>query len=139
MCISVELNEAFDYAEKINVYNDGQTTVYRPQDRGFDEIIVGWKAMIDGARTMPAFGVSLDRETRQELKHDLWVEFDFDRRMEYRRMPYEKLLIKVERYNSGFNLIRYTAEKGYDGRCFYYDLVNNNMSDFYDILLNLQY
>ena len=137
MCISAELVEAFDCAEKINVYNEGKMSVYGTDNTSFNEIIIGWKSMLDGAYTMPAFGVSLDAETREALNEGLWVEFEFNRVMEYSQMTFKKLLVRVERSFSGFNLIRYTEDRGYYGRCFYYNLGNKNMSDFYDILLNL--
>ena len=52
-------------------------------------------------------------------------------------MPFEKLLVEVGKEFYGFNIIRYTSERGYDGRCFYIDLVNKNMSDFYNILMDI--
>lgn len=137
MSISVELDDAFEYAEKINVYNEGDKGVYGSDDDKYDKILVGFKEMIDGAHIMPAFGVSLDGETRKELNSGLWVEFEFNEQMDYNEMPFEKLLIKVEENYSGFNLIRYTSTEGYFGRCFYYDLVNKNMSEFYTVLMNL--
>ena len=52
-------------------------------------------------------------------------------------MPFEKLLVQVGKEYYGFNLIRYTSERGYDGRCFYLDLVGKNMNDLYDLLTDL--
>lgn len=137
MVINMELENVFDNAEKINVYNDGAVNVYGNGEKAFDEILVGWKAMIDGAHEMPAFGVSIGRLTRQEMQKGVWTEFVFDREYEHNGMPFEKLLINVKKDYYGFNLVRYTAEHGYEGRCFYYDLVGKNMGNFYNILLNL--
>ena len=86
---------------------------------------------------MPAYGVSLDKKTVKAMKNGLWVEFDFGKLTEYNGMPFEKLLVEVGKEFYGFNIIRYTSERGYDGRCFYIDLVNKNMSDFYNILMDI--
>ena len=137
MNIDIELDKAFDKAESINVYNGGEVTNYAASQKPFKEILVSWKNMIDGAHQMPAYGVSLNRETLKALNSGLWVEFVFCGVYESDGMPYEKLLIQVEKSFTGFNLIRYTAEYGYDGRCFYYDLVNKNMDNLYGILINL--
>ncbi len=137
MSVEIDLDKAFNKAESINVYNDGDVTNYAEKQKQFEEILVCWNSMIDGARQMPAYGVSLNNETIAALKNGLWVEFVFSDVYESDGMPFEKLLIQVEKSYTGFNLIRYTTEYGYDGRCFYYDLVNKNMDDLYDILINL--
>lgn len=137
MCIETELIDVFDNAEKINISNNGAIIAYNAGENRYNEILVGWKAMIETAHEMPAFGVSLDRETRKAMNSGVWVEFVFGKTYESNGMPYEKLLVNVNRDWQGFNLIRYNAKGGYDGRCFYYDLVGKNMADFSDILLNL--
>lgn len=137
MSICIDLDKSFTTAESLNVYNEGELTVIDRGDEKFDGIMVGWSRMIEVAHDMPAFGVSINDLTLKELKHGLWVEFAFGEVYESNGMPYEKLLIKVEKDFYGFNLIRYTAESGYTGRCFYYDLVNKNMDDFYDLLLKI--
>lgn len=137
MSVEIDLDKAFNKAESINVYNDGEVTNYALKQKQFEEILVSWESMIDGAHQMPAYGVSLNKETIAALKTGLWVEFVFADIYESAGMPFEKLLIQVEKSFMGFNLIRYTTEYGYDGRCFYYDLVNKNMDDFYNILINL--
>ena len=91
--------------------------------------------MLSGAHEMPAYGVSLDRETRKAVKSGVWAEFVFDKALSSNGMPFEKLLVNVQPEWSGFNIIRYTAAHGYDGRCFYYDLVNKDMRLFYDCLM----
>ena len=132
-----EIYEAFDCAEIINVYNSGAKTVYSSGGKEYSKILACWNDMINGAHDMPAFGVSLDRYTKEEMKKGLWVEFDFKKVLECNGMPFEKLLVSVEKDSQGFNLIRYNSDVGYDGRCFYLDLVGKNMGNFYDLLLNL--
>ena len=137
MVIMEEITEVFDYSEIINVYNDGAKTVYSSGDKEYNRILACWNDMTNGAHDMPAFGVSLDSYTKKEMKKGLWVEFDFGKTLECNGMPFEKLLVSVEKDSQGFNLIRYNLNCGYDGRCFYLDLVGKNMGNFYDLLLNL--
>ena len=138
MYTDIELHEVFNRTENINVYNDGKTVTYSKQNEEYKRILVSWYDMIDGAHQMPAYGVSLNRETVKAMKEGLWLEFEFGKIYESGGMPYEKLLINVQSGHSGFNLIRYNSKAGYDGRCFYYDLINKNMADLYCLLSNLQ-
>ena len=134
MVMEIQLDKITDYAQSVNIIIDGETTAYVVGGQRFNEICAAWNNMIFGARQMPAFGVSLDRETTKEMKSGVWAEFVFDKQLSADGMPFEKLLVNAQREWSGFNIIRYTSEFGYDGRCFYYDLVNKNMSLFYDCL-----
>lgn len=129
-----EIHSAFEYAEKINVYDNGTKTVYSAGEEKFNGIMGEWNAMIASSHQMPAFGVSINDLTFSEMGSGLWVEFDFGKELVCCEMPFEKLLVKVGKEYSGFNLVRYTQKYGYDGRCFYLDLVNKNMGSFYDYL-----
>ena len=135
--IVMEIKDIFTETEKINIYQDGNATTYIAGDKPYEEILTGWNSLLDGSHEMPAYGVSLDKETVKAMKNGLWVEFDFGKLTEYNGMPFEKLLVEVGKEFYGFNIIRYTSERGYDGRCFYIDLVNKNMSDFYNILMDI--
>lgn len=137
MVIMEEICEAFDSAETLNVYNDGVKTSYSAGGAEYAKILSCWNEMISSAHEMPALGVSLNAYTVEEMKKGLWLEFDYKTLLECNGMPFEKLLVKVEKENYGFNLVRYTTENGYDGRCFYLDLFGKNMGELYDLLLNL--
>ncbi len=115
--IVMELNEIFNDAESINVYNVGEKTSYSAGEDKYNTILSGWNV--------------------KDLQNGRWVEFEFDCEREAEGMPFEKLLIKVDASYYGFNVIRYNSKTGYDGRCYYYDLVNKNMSGFNEILGNL--
>ena len=134
MVMEIELEKMTDFAESVGVYSDGEHIVYGAGEGKFNLICAEWNNMICGAREMPAFGVSLNGETVKAMKSGVWVEFSFNQTLSSNGMPYEKLLVNVQPKWSGFNVIRYTAKHGYDGRCFYYDLVNKNMRAFYDCL-----
>ena len=137
MYVAMGINDIVATSESITVYNDGETTVHRPQEPAYNKIVDGWKALLENAREMPAFGVSLNNETIEVMKSGLWVELAFDCQYSHNNMQFEKLLLKVERGWQGFNIIRYNAENGYSGRCYFFDLVGKNMSQFYEILINL--
>ncbi len=137
MVIMEEITEAFGETETILVYNNGAQTAYSAGEEQYNKILACWNEMIGGAHDMPAFGVSLDRYTKEEMKKGLWVEFDFKKVLECNGMPFERLLVEVQKNFQGFNIIRYNADYGYDGRCFYLDLVGKNMDKFHDLLLNL--
>ncbi len=125
----------FGNAERINVYRDGNVAVYNCNEDKFGEIVAEWNAMCSDAHDMPAYGVSLNGETVRAMQRGLWIEFDFGKTVIHNEMPFEKLLVNVCAEWSGFNLIRYTAEYGYDGRCFYFNLVDKNMSGLYNLLM----
>ncbi len=136
MVTEIELEKITEYAKEVVVYEDGRECIYLPENEQFSRICAGFNEMIDGAHRMPAFGVSLNYETVKEIKKGLWVEFVFNQTYSVDEMPFEKLLIKAVEDYSGFNIIRYTSTYGYDGRCFYYDLVGKNMSAFCETLRN---
>ena len=133
----MNLNDIIASSESINVYNDGKIAVYNQEEIQFNQIVEGWMLLIENSREMPAFGVSLNNETLIARNSGLWVEFVFDRQYEHTGMPFEKLLIKVEKEWQGFNIFRYNAQGGYSGRCYFIDLIGRNMANFYDILSNL--
>lgn len=134
MIMQIALEKITDYAKGVNVYTDGETEFYKVGEERFERICAEWNNMIFGAHEMPAFGVSLNDETVKAMQNGVWAEFTFDRQLYSNGMPYEKLLVNVQPEWSGFNIVRYTAKHGYDGRCFYYDLVNKDMSGFYNCL-----
>ena len=133
----MEIQNVFKEAENINVYNDGVKVTYSAGGEDYKKILDCWNNAIEGSHQMPAFGVSLDRQTKEALNSGLWVEFCFAHQMQRSDMPFEKLLVNVNKGTYGFNIIRYTSKCGYDGRCYYLDLVGKNLDGFYDLLLNL--
>ncbi len=135
--VAAEINEIFEETRDINIYNDGAVVTYSDGDNRFTEIMAEWGRLLDGSYEMPAFGVSIDRLTVAEMKSGLWLEFCFGKTCYYNEMDFEKLLVKVEQENYGFNIIRYNADRGYDGRCYYIDLNKSNMANLYQLLLEI--
>ncbi len=128
--------QVFDEVKEIGVYRDGFALKLSPEQPKFKVVIDGIKDMLADSRQMPAFGVSLDNETRKAVSEGVWVEFDFKEKLSYCGMPFERLLVQVISNYSGFNIIRFNSENGYAGRCYYFDL-NKDMSDFYNIIISL--
>lgn len=137
MIVMEEIYNVFDSATEINVYNEGVKVSYSAGGKEYEDILEQWNNMIDGAHQMPAFGVSINDLTLKEMEKGLWVEFCFDKQAECCGLPFEKLLVNVNKEYYGFNLIRYNSNCGYDGRCFYLDLVGKNMDELYDLLMKL--
>lgn len=134
--MTMELNEVFDYAKEINIYYNGIKTFYRVGDDNFSKILTSWNSMLVGGHTMPAFGVSLNSQTIEGMQRGLWIEFKFEKQFEVNELPFKKLLINIQKDYTGFNIIRYNSQRGYDGRCFYYSL-DKDMSEVYNLILSL--
>lgn len=131
--MEMTVQEFFDEVQQIDVYYNGEVQKLLPAQTGYKLIINGFKNLLADARQMPAFGVSLDSETRAAVGEGLWVEFDFGKKLWYNQMSFEKLLVQVVSSCSGFNVIRYNSDNGYAGRCYYFAL-NGDMSQFYDLV-----
>ena len=128
-----ELSEFFSKAEQIRVWEEGEAKEFSHGSELFQGILYKWNEMIKDSFQMPAFGVSIDKLTREEMKKGLWVEFLFNKDEECNGMPFSKLLIAIQPDYCGFNVVRYW-EDGYNGRCFYLDLQGKNMTGFYEYL-----
>lgn len=90
--------------------------------------------MLANSLVMPAFGVSLNDITVQAMQRGVWVEFRFSEELTINELPFSRLLVEVKPDFSGFNVVRYTADRGYAGRCFYLDLRGSDMRDVYNYI-----
>lgn len=109
---------------KINVYKNGNISSYITSSSEFKAIINNLSSILESARIMPAFGVSLDEMVKQEISSDNWLELEFSCNQTINGLPFDKLLFKLEECY-GFNLIR-NYQNSYTGRCIYLDLDNLN-------------
>ena len=117
------------------VYHAGET-ISSPKDEAvYNDLFETFKTMIKDARSMPAFGVSLDNETRDAMKNGTWIEFVFDSTQSHNDMLFDSLLINVVPEHTGFNIVRKYQGK-YEGRCFYLD-IQGNMQPMYDEIIKL--
>lgn len=116
-------------ADNIQVYMDGNQ-----KDIDKDQINNLIEQMMKDCRQMPAFGVALDNEVKTARNNGVWIELEYNQKQIYDEMPFDKLLIEVGQDYSGFNIMRH-HDGEYEGRCYYVDLVNNNMSTLYDYIV----
>lgn len=116
-------------AESVCLYAEGNCTTYASDTAEFAAVLQAWNAMTAQAIQMPAFGVSIDRLTREELRHGYWAEFVFPSAHVCAGMPFERLLFKIEPDYRGINLVRCNGGK-YEGRCYYLDLREGDMKAF---------
>ncbi len=130
----MQLQQVFESAEEIAVYKDGSREVYPCGGEKFNGICLRWNAMLANSLVMPAFGVSLNDITLQAMQRGVWVEFCFSDELVINELPFLRLLVEVKPDFSGFNVVRYTADRGYAGRCFYLDLRGSDMRDVYNYI-----
>ena len=128
-----ELNQYFNASSEIIIYNNG--VVHNCTNSESATLLETLQQMLTNSHEMPALGVSLDNETRNELKNGLWLEFNYKTTQTYNDMPFDSLLIKAEPENSGVNIIR-KYNNLYEGRCYYINL-DCNMSDLYNKILEI--
>ncbi len=90
--------------------------------------------MLQDSRVMPAFGVSIHQYTLDDMKNGVWLKLSYNGEQWVDEMPFDELLIKVDKAYSGFNIIR--GNKGiYEGRCYYINLVDTTMKDLYNFII----
>ena len=122
-----EVFEIIPQAKSVAVYSDGAKSEFAADSSEFAEILKAWKKMTEGAHQMPAFGVSIDKLTREEMKTGNWVEFYFSPAQHSNGLPFDALLMVVRAEYRGVNLVR-SWEGLYQGRCIYGDLAGGDMS-----------
>lgn len=127
------INDYFEQSYSITVYKDGETTDHILGDDTYTNILKLLNDVCEGSREMPAYGVSLHEETRKEMQNGLWIELTFNKTETHNEMPFDSLLIKVEKEYQGFDLIR-GQEGKYDGRCFHIYCPHKNTENLYNYL-----
>ena len=126
------LPDVFEYATNITISKNGTEYSYFKGDDKFEILLSSLKNITKDSKDMPAFGVSLDNETKQAKLKGVWFELKFKTPLLFNDMPFEALLFQVEKDNSGFNLIR-KNNGAYDGRCFYLNL-DSTMKELYNLI-----
>ena len=63
----MKLKAVFNYCNSIILYNDGQKKEFFKGDEEYSTILAEWKNLLSDSLEMPAFGVSLDRLTRDRI------------------------------------------------------------------------
>ena len=125
--------EHFKDASAIKIFSSGKEWLYERNTPSFGAVLEGANQLFADGIQMPAFGVSMDKLTREELKSGLWVEFCFSEEKHCMNMPFESLLFAVRAEYKGFNIVRKT-EGLYQGRCYYVDLRDKDMAELFQSL-----
>ena len=86
--VIMEIQNVFTEAEEINVYNEGVKVTYSSENDNYKKILECWNNTIENSYQMPAFGVSINNYTVEEMKHGLWVEFCFGKQIEHSQLLY---------------------------------------------------
>ena len=129
------LSQSFSEYRQIKIINNGQELVLEKGNDKAEVVMDALREVAVGSHEMPALGVSIDHLTREEMNSGLWLEIEFDTAYKYNGMPFESLLINVEKGMGGVNIIRKCNGK-YDGRCFYLSL-NSSMDLLYDKMISV--
>ena len=132
-----EIFSVIPQAERIVLYADGAEKIFTREDAEFLKIMAAWAEMVQGAHQMPAFGVSIDRLTRGEMKSGHWLEFFFAEKYESNGLPFDSLLFVVRDEYKGINLVRRDENGLYQGRCIYIDLNGKDMSALAAVINNI--
>ncbi|MDE5617881.1 MAG: hypothetical protein K2I79_00125 [Clostridia bacterium] len=102
-----------------------------PSDKDFELLLQNISAMNKDGYEMPAFGVSIDKLTKNEIQKGVWLRFYYNSGCTHNEMPFDELMIKIQPKDCGYNIIRGNSGV-YDGRCFYYNLNKGDMSLLYN-------
>ncbi len=126
--------DLFSEATMVEIYKDGQIiNLSEDEQKEFDNIFC---SSLEGSVQMPAFGVSLDEITKEEMKSGIWIKFIFEKTIIKSEMPFDELLIHLEKDSYGINIIRGNSGV-YEGRCYYLNL-DNNLNALYSFIDGLK-
>ncbi|MEG1499806.1 MAG: hypothetical protein RR400_01895 [Clostridia bacterium] len=122
--MDLSLTDQIEKASSIKIITNQTSEVFQKGNEKFESIMSDFLEGTKCSHEMPAFGVSINDLTLKDMQSGEWIEFAFDKENIYMGMPYEKILIKLSKGDCGANLIRFTKENGYTGRCFYLDNIS---------------
>lgn len=128
------IQQFFGEAANIILLKDGNSSVLNGALER--KIIDTLCSMCQEAFQMPAFGVSIDKLTREEMKKGIWLRLVYESEKQCFGMGFTELAFQVVPEYRGFNLCR-LFQGEYTGRCFYLDLRGGSMSELYEVLITL--
>ena len=130
------IQESFNDSYQIKFIKNNYSYYFEKESNDYKKIIAIINKMLDNSHQMPALSISIDSETKKEIKTGLWLEFYYKETKTNNELPFDSLLIEINKDYYGFNIIRKYNNK-YDGRCFYISLTNTNMNELYYYLYNI--
>lgn len=114
----------FKDAKSITITINDEKFSYLKGDDKFEEILSSIFYVTKNSHDMPAYSVSLDKDTKIALQKGTWIELEFATPQTFNDLPFEAILFEVNEKYEGINIIRKNNKK-YDGRCFYLNLKSN--------------
>ena len=126
------LADCLNYVESFELFIDGKNEIILKENLKFNAIISKLEKLFCSSRLMPAFGVSMHRETQNALKADKWIKINFNKILTKNGLNFSALIFKLEETN-GFNLIREYDNK-FVGRCLYLDL--DELTNLEELIFN---
>lgn len=120
--------------QEVTVHVNGKSLSITQEQ--YVEYISLFQSILNNSHDMPAFGVSLDQETKKAMQSGTWLQLVYPTTQEVNGLPFDILLIELHPNDSGFNIIR-GNNSIYDGRCFYIDLVDTTLASLYEWANNL--
>lgn len=127
------LPDCLSEANMVKAYQNGQEISMEAEQHS--QFLAYFNAAISDCRESPAFCVSLHDNTMKEFETGIWIKFIFNETQVAQGMPFDSLLMHIEKDSSGVNLLRGNQDV-YNGRCFYLDL-QHNFNELYDYLFSL--
>ncbi len=123
------VQDLLEKVESFSVFTNGKEEIIAKDDEKFSKIKDKLNYVFFVSRLMPAYCVSLHKETQQALQNEKWLQLNFKEVQWKNELPFSALLFKLEEV-SGFNLIRLHENK-YEGRCLYLSLDETlDLNDF---------
>lgn len=113
------MENCVEYIEGFRVIKGGECVEIIKGEKDFNALVLKIKQLFSSSRLMPAFGVSLHKETLNAMQEGDWLEIIFSNEQEKNGLKFSKLLFKLE-ITGGVNLIRFNQNK-YEGRCLFLD------------------
>lgn len=132
-----DIQTSFSDSCQIKLMRNNTRYIFDKDTPMYNSILFEFENMLIGANQMPALGVSIDELTREKMEIGIWLEFEFDSISYNSEMPFESLLVEINKDYYGFNVIRKYNNK-YDGRCYYINLNDRSMNHLYEYLINIK-
>lgn len=127
------LPDLFDQVKAVEIYNNGELVNLSSDE--FDKFENLFSDALENSRQTPAYGVSIHDLTIKEMKSGIWLRFKFEQTIYKSQMPFDELLMKIDKNSYGVNIIRGNNGR-YEGRCYYLEL-ENNFDNLYDFITTI--
>lgn len=128
------IENIFTQESNVVIYKDNQVVELTVEEKSALEDL--FLNVFENAIQSPSFAVCINEMVQKDIQQGYWIKFVYEDTQIKDEMPYDELLIHIEKDNSNVNIMR--GNDGiFEGRCFHYDL-ENNMNKIYNFIENLK-